>query len=311
MIEPEERAAFLPAALGAGWFEGHLYRLPVRTDCGLLYWREDWLEQAGRAPPETFDELIASARALQAPPGRWGFVWQGKQYEGLVCDFLEVLHGHGGYWIDPETGSVGLDESEAMEALTFLRDCVATDPISPPGVATYQEEESRRLFQDGRAVFLRNWPYAWRLAQADGSPLKGKIGAGPMVRSAKGRRTATLGGWGFGISSFSRHPKEALAFVRFASSLVGQRLLCRDTGYAPARTEAYGDSALLAANPFLPTIRRVHEDAVPRPMFPGYALASDILQRQLSSALAGVVTPEIALRRAAAQTRRLVKGTSP
>jgi hypothetical protein len=46
-------------------------------------------------------------------------------------------------------------------------------------------------------------------------------------------------------------------------------------------------------------------------MFPGYALASDILQRQLSSALAGVVTPEIALRRAAAQTRRLVKGTSP
>jgi multiple sugar transport system substrate-binding protein len=178
-------------------------------------------------------------------------------------------------------------------------------------VATYQEEESRRIFQDGRAVFLRNWPYAWRLAQAEGSPLRGKIGAGPMVRAEGGRRSATLGGWGLGISSFSRQPEEALAFIRFVTSLEGQRILCRDTGYAPARAEAYRDSALLAANPFLPTIARVHADAVPRPVFPAYAVASDILQRQLSAALAGSVSPETALRRAAAQTRRLLETVTP
>jgi multiple sugar transport system substrate-binding protein len=310
-LAPEELEAFLPAALGAGRYRGRLYRLPVRTDCGLLYWRSDWLEEAGLPPPETFEDLTRAARALQSPPGRWGFVWQGKQYEGLVCDYLEVLHGHGGFWVDAETGDVGLDRPEAIEALAFLRDCVAgADPISPPGVATYQEEESRRIFQDGRAVFLRNWPYAWRLAQADDSPLKGKIGAGPMVRTAGGRRTATLGGWGFGVSAFSRRPEEAWAFARFAASLEGQRLLCRDTGYAPARAEAYADSALLAANPFLPTIARVHASAVPRPTFAAYALASDILQRQLSAALAGTRTPEAALRRAAAQTRALVKGAA-
>jgi len=309
-VAPEELDSFLPAALDAGRFRGRLYRLPVRTDCGLLYWRRDLLDEAGRPPPETFEDLRATARALQSPPDRWGFVWQGKQYEGLVCDYLEVLRGHGGFWIDPETGSVGLDRPEAIEALQFLRDCVADDPISPAGVTTYQEEESRRIFQDGRAVFLRNWPYAWRLAQADDSPLKGRIGAGPMVRTEKGRRTATLGGWGFGISAFSRHPDEALAFVRFVTSLEGQRLLCRDTGYAPARIEAYRDSALLDANPFLATIARVHRDAVARPTFPGYALASDILQRQLSSALTGSVSPETALRRAAAQTRPLTRGTA-
>jgi len=310
-LAAEELTSFLPAALGAGRFQGHLYRIPVRTDCGLLYWRRDLLEEAGRAPPETFEDLTSIAHALQSPPERWGFVWQGKQYEGLVCDFLEVLRGHGGYWIDPETGSVGLDRPEAIEALEFLRDCVIGDPISPPGITTYQEEESRRIFQDGRAVFLRNWPYAWRLAQADDSPLKGRIGAGPMVRTAKGSRTATLGGWGFGISAYSRHPDEALAFIRFVTSLPGQRLLCRDTGYAPARIEAYDDSVLLAANPFLTTIARVHRDAVARPTFPGYALASDILQRQLSSALAGSVSPETALRRAAAQTRPLMNGRAP
>ncbi|HEU4333281.1 MAG TPA: ABC transporter substrate-binding protein [Candidatus Eisenbacteria bacterium] len=311
LLSESELSEFLPAALATGRHRGRLYRVPVRTDCGLLYWRSDWLEEAGRAPPETFDELLAAAKALQDPPGRWGFVWQGKQYEGLVCAFLEVLHGFGGSWIDPETGSVALDAPEAIEALTFLRRCIADDRVSPPGVATYQEEESRRIFQDGRAVFLRNWPYAWRLAQAEGSPLRGKIGAGPMVRAEGGRRSATLGGWGLGISAFSRRPEEALDFIRFVTSLEGQRILCRDTGYAPARAEAYRDSVLLAANPFLPTIARVHADAVPRPVFPAYAVASDVLQRQLSAALAGSVSPETALRRAAKQTRRLVGTVTP
>lgn len=306
LLPESEWSEFLPAALETGRHGGRLYRVPVRTDCGLLYWRNDWLEEAGRAPPETFDQLFATAAVLQDPPARWGFVWQGKQYEGLVCAFLEVLHGFGGTWIDAGTGSVELDRPEAIEALSFLRRCIAEGGISPPGVTTYAEEESRRIFQDGRAVFLRNWPYAWRLAQAEGSPLRGTIGAGPMVRAEGGRRSATLGGWGLAISAYSRRPREALAFIRFVASLEGQRILCRDTGYAPARAEAYRDSALLAANPFLPTIERVHAGAVPRPVVPAYAAASDILQRQLSAALTGSVAPETALRRAAAQTRRLL-----
>ena len=96
LLSESELSEFLPAALATGRHRGRLYRVPVRTDCGLLYWRRDWLEAAGRAPPETFDDLLATAKALQDPPERWGFVWQGKQYEGLVCAFLEVLHGFGG-----------------------------------------------------------------------------------------------------------------------------------------------------------------------------------------------------------------------
>src|SRR5262252_3674285 len=83
-----ERARFLPAALAAGLYEGRLYRVPVRTDIGVLYYRRDLLAAAGLAPPQTFAELSRAARQLQAPPERWGFAWQGKQYEGLVCDFV-------------------------------------------------------------------------------------------------------------------------------------------------------------------------------------------------------------------------------
>jgi trehalose/maltose transport system substrate-binding protein len=306
-FDADARATFLPAALEAGIYRGHLYRVPVRTDVGVLYYRKDWLDAAGLAPPQTFDELATIARRLQKPPERWGFVWQGKQYEGLICDFLEVLHGEGGFWIDPATLEVGLDRPEAITALRFLAGTRAgPDPISPPGVTTYQEEESRRLFQDGRAVFLRNWPYVWRLSQREDSPLRGRVGVVPMVH-AKGRPSAgTLGGWGLGISAFSRHPDLALAFIRHTTTLESQRLLCEPTGYAPSLRAAYSDPALRAANPFLDDLLEIHAGAVPRPIVPRYALASDILQRRLSAALAGAMPPEAALRAAARETRLML-----
>lgn len=306
-FDAEARARFLPVALNAGVYRDRLYRIPARTDVGVLYYRRDWLEEAGFDPPATFAELTRIARALQSPPERWGFVWQGKQYEGLICDFLEVLNGYGGFWIREGTLEVGLDRPEAEAALEFLAGtCAGPEPISPPGVTTYQEEESRRLFQDGRAVFLRNWPYAWRLAQRDDSPLRGRVGVMPMVRAEGGRRAGTLGGWGLGVSAFSRRPELAIEFIRHATAMESQRALCGPTGYAPAVRAAYDDPELLEANPFLTRLLDIHAQAVPRPIVARYALASDILQRRLSAALAGAQSPAEALAAAAFETRQML-----
>lgn len=306
-FDAAHRRRFLDPALAAGIFRGRLYRIPVRTDAGCLYYRTDLLAEAGLEAPETFEELIGAAQHLDDPPERWGFVWQGKQYEGLICNYLEVLSGFGGSWIDTASGRVGLDEPPARAALRFLVDCIAPGGISPPGVASYQEEEARRLFQDGRAVFLRNWPYAWRLSQKPDSPLRGKVGARSMVAAPGGRPVSTLGGWGLGVPTTSRHPALAIAFIHHVTSLDAQRTLCLPTGYAPALREAYGDSALRAANPFLATLLELHDGAVARPALVDYARASDILQRRLSAALAGRESVEDALAGAARETRRLLE----
>jgi multiple sugar transport system substrate-binding protein len=306
-LPPGTEAMFLPPAIAAGRFHGRLYRLPLRTDVGLLYYRRDLLAGAGLAPPRTTGELLEAARRLRSPPQLWGFVWQGSQYEGLVCVYLELLHGHGGFWIDPATLDVGLDRPEALAALEFLLRC-RQEGVSPPGVTTYKEEESRRLFQDGRAVFLRNWAYVWGLSQREGSPVRDKVGVVPMVHGPGGESGATLGGWGLGISRFSRDPDLAAAFLLHAASLPSQRALCGPTGFAPARLDAYQDPGLLAANPFLAELARLERHAVARPAIPRYALASDILQRRLSAALAGLEPPPQALADAARETRRLLEG---
>jgi multiple sugar transport system substrate-binding protein len=300
----DEIAKLVPAAVSAGRFQGRLYRVPVRTDVGLLYYRRDLLERSGLSPPTTLGELARMAGRLQSPPGLWGYVWPGSQYEGLVCTYLEVLRAYGGFWVDPETLEVGLERREAVRALDFLRDSRGSLGISPPGVTAYKEDESRRLFQDGRAVFLRNWPYVWRLAEAGDSAVAGKVGVLPILPAASnGRAGGTLGGWGFGISKTSPNPRLAAEFIRHAISLEGQRALCAGTGYLPALSEAYRDPALVAANPLLPELGRLQENAVLRPAIPRYALVSDILQRHLSAALAGAVPSGEALASAARETR--------
>jgi multiple sugar transport system substrate-binding protein len=298
---------FLPSAVAAGRYRGRLHRIPVRTDVGLLYYRRDLVERAGLDPPETFADLARVARALQSPPSVWGYVWQAGQYEGLVCNYLEVLHGHAGFWVDPETLEVGLDRPQALAALDFLRATLAEDPITPPGVTTYKEEESRRLFQDGRAVFLRNWSYAWRLVQSPDSPVAGKVGVIAMVHAPGASGAGTLGGWGLGVSRYSREPDLAVDFIRHATSLASQRAFCGPTGYAPARRDAYDDAELLAANPFLERMRDLQKGAVARPAIPRYALASDILQRHLSAALSGLEGAPQALEGAARETRLLLQ----
>lgn len=305
-IEPEERAAFLPQALEAGVFRGRLWRVPFRTDVGLLFYRADLLAKAGIARPTTFAALEAAARRLQSPPGLWGFLWQGAQYEGLVCFFLEVLRGHGGFWIEPATLEVGLDRPEAEAALSFLVRSIGPGGISPPGTAAYKEDETRLLFQSGRGVFLRNWPYVWRLAQREGGDLAGNVGVLPVPTLSGEPGSGTLGGWGLAVARSSRHPSEAVAFLKHATSLESQRLFCAPTGFAPARRDAYRDAALLAANPFLPRLLEIHRTAAPRPVVARYAQASDVLQRNLSAALGGLASPREALSRAARETRALI-----
>ena len=188
---------FLEGDVAGGRYQGGLYRMPVRSDAGMLYYRKDLLDQAGFKPPETFTELMQISQALQKSGDvTWGYVWQGRQYEGAAAMFVEVLAGSGGFWIDPKTKAVGLDRPEAVRAVEFLLNTIQTG-VSPRGVVTYQEEETRRLFQSGNVAFLRNWPYAWPLANAADSPIRGKIAIKPMVHAVGSESAACQGGWGW------------------------------------------------------------------------------------------------------------------
>jgi len=305
-VSDEELSAFLEGDIEGGRYDGKLYRMPFRSDAGMLYYRKDLLEENGFEPPETTEELIEISQTLQEQGDvEWGYVWQGRQYEGLAAVFVEVLEGHGGFWVNPETEEVGLDEPEAIAALEFLTDTI-DQGISPTGVTTYQEEEARRFFQNGRTVFMRNWPYVWPLANEDDSAVQGKIAIKPMVHQAGFNSGACQGGWGLALVKDSPHKEEAWRVIEFMTSESVQKQFILDTAYVPSRRSLFNDPDIVAEYSHYPDLLEVQERSVLRPPIAQYAQASDILQRNLSSALTGRLSPQQAMEQAAAETRRLL-----
>jgi multiple sugar transport system substrate-binding protein len=305
-VSDEDLSAFLEGDIEGGRYNGQLYRMPFRSDAGMLYYRKDLLENNGFEPPETTQELIEISQTLQEQGDvEWGYVWQGRQYEGLAAVFVEVLEGHGGFWVNPETEEVGLDEPEAIAALEFLTGTIDKG-ISPTGVTTYQEEEARRFFQNGRTVFMRNWPYVWPLANQDDSAVQGKIGIKPMVHEAGFDSGACQGGWGLALVKDSPHKEEAWRVIEFMTSESVQKQFILDTAYVPSRRSLFNDPDIVAKYSHYPDLLEVQEQSVLRPPIAQYAQASDILQRNLSSALTGRLSPQEAMERAANETRRLL-----
>src|SRR5262249_25831333 len=147
--------------------------------------------------------------------------------------FLEVLWGYGGDWIDAEKREVLLDRPEALQALEFLTRSVGT--ISPEAVTTYSEEDTRILFQNGRAVFLRNWPYVWAVMAKSPGRTQYVVGMTPVVHAPDHASAATLGGWGFAISRFTDNPDAAWQFVEFLTRPEQLHKVQRRMGRIPAR----------------------------------------------------------------------------
>jgi len=296
----QKLSAFIPSVLDAGRYGGHLYRIPFRGDVGMLYYRKDLVQ----APPKTWEQLT---RLCDKQSNKNGcFLFQGMQYEGLTCDFLEYLWGAGGEVIG-SAGSVHLDSPSGIAALRFMHELIEQG-YAPRAVLTYQEQQSLSRFMQGDALFMRNWPYAWRILNTDDSPLKDKVGLVPMIHEKGHTSAGTLGGWGFGIASGAPDPEAARAFVRYATSAEAQKILIEKLGYVPSRRALFSDPDILAANPHLPAVYRALLQARPRPVHPAYPRISDIIQKEVSAVLAGVRTPEAAARNMQASITRTLCG---
>ncbi|MDB9511726.1 ABC transporter substrate-binding protein [Kamptonema animale CS-326] len=305
-ISSEQLSKFVPGNVEGGRYNGKLYRIPHASDAGMLYYRKDILEQAGVEPPETFEQMVNISQNLQKQgKATWGYLWQGKQYEGVSAMFVEVLEGFGGFWANPQTFEIGLDKPEAIKAVEFLKSTIASG-ISPPGVTTYGEEETRILFQNGQTIFLRNWPYVWKLANVEGSKIKGKIAIKPMLHAAGKKGGSCLGGWGWGISKTSRHPEAAWRTIQYLTSEETQRKFILQTGFVPSYKSLFTDREVVALYPHYPQLLKVVEQSALRPPLAQYAQASDILQRYLSAAFTGRMSSEKAMKAAASETRNLL-----
>nr|WP_329661531.1 ABC transporter substrate-binding protein [Geminicoccus sp.] len=249
--------------------DGQLVAMPWFTDAGMLYYRTDLLEKHGAQPPKTWVELSQTAQKIQdaeraaGNDKMWGYVYQAKAYEGLTCNGLEWVDSFGGGQIVDADGKITIDNDQAVAALAWAASTVGT--IAPEGVLNYTEEEARGVWQAGNAVFMRNWPYAWSLGQAEDSPIKDKIGVVALPAGEGGKSTGALGGWQLAVSKYSENPKEAVDLVRYLTSPTEQKRRAVEGAYNPTIASLYKDEDVVESAPFMGALYETFTNAVARP----------------------------------------------
>ena len=287
VLAPADRQHYFPGIIDACTWQGKLTALPWFLDAGMLYYRTDLLEGIGAKPPQTWQDLVGTAQELtKNGKARFGFLWQAKQAEVLVCDLVEFLASNGAAVLGPDGRKVTIAEPAAVEAVRFMRDTIDKDKISPQDVLSWDEEPSRQPFTAGQAAFLRNWSYVWTIAQdPKESSVVGKVGVVPLPHFPGGSSAAALGGYQYGVNAATQNRDAALDFVRWMSSPETQLRFAVQLGLAPTRQAVFDEPALTKAQPFMGTLKPVFLGATPRPVTPKYPQVSLVLQSQVSKAL--------------------------
>ena len=283
----DARKDYFPGTIAACTYQNKLTALPWFVDSGMLYYRTDLLEAAGAKVPETWDDLVKTAGAIQqSGKADFGYLWQGKQAEVLVCDAVEVIASNNGSILSPDGKSSRLNDAKSVEAIQFLYDTINKSKISPSDVLSWDEEPSRQPFTGGRAAFLRNWSYVYSISQdPKGSSVVGKVGVAPLPHFAGGTSSACLGGYQYGVNAATKNREAAIDFLTWMSSPATQLHFALQLGIAPTRPAVYEDTQLGKEQPFMKQLKGVFTGATPRPVTPAYAQVTLAIQSGVSKAL--------------------------
>jgi multiple sugar transport system substrate-binding protein len=299
----DERSAFVDGTIRSFTYGGQIYGVPRVLDAGMLYYRKDLLEESGYSePPKTWEELKEMAGKVVRDRGtRYGYVFQGADYEGGVCNGLEFIWTHGGEVLDPNDASKVIIGSPESVAALATEQSMVSDGVAPQGVASYREYESEITFMlHGDAVFCRNWPYMYALAQdpeiSKIEPTQIGISPLPAGTGPGAQQVSALGGWNMMINAASQKQEEAWEFVKWMTGEEGQRQRALAATLLPTRKSLYEDQEILEKVPVIRLGKEALQRTKPRPVSPYYSDMSLKMAEQFNLSLKGETPPQGAIK---------------
>ncbi|PKM51026.1 MAG: ABC transporter substrate-binding protein [Firmicutes bacterium HGW-Firmicutes-7] len=271
---------FNAGSMASGKYQGKNYALPFFPDLGFLYYRKDIVSPEDAAKLEagtyTWEDLLAmSEKYVGQNETTYGFVYQSKQYEGLICNLNEFSKN----WTDVKGG---------LETMNAFVNSNAT----PEDILVYTEGETHAAFTNKEAVFARNWPYMYGMAVADDSPIViDEVGLAPLPNGG------TVGGWLIGLNKNTDNLQGAKDFATFLAGDSGQRIYSSSNASLPGMNSLLTDAGIIEANTLLSNegFKLALTNTIARPVVANYQEVSDQIQVAAHAYLSGSKTLEDAV----------------
>ncbi len=277
---------FFEGAWNTNVVDGTVFGVPWYVETRLLYYRTDIAEKAGiAAPPATWDDLTAMAKAMQAKGGaKWGLSLGTKNWQ----EYLPFLWSNGGDVMDAE-GKFQLNSPQAVEALTFYNSFFK-DGLSPTSVP--EGFDITPAFVAGTHPMFFSGP--WHLAlikEAGGAGFETQWTIAPMPKKASA--TSFVGGSNLVVYKDSENKDLAWAFVQYLTDPATQITWYGEVGDLPAVQAAWDDPAL-TGDEYVALFGLQLEDTKAQPAISTWSEMGTALNSVLEKMTAGGLDPQAA-----------------
>ncbi len=279
----------------------HLYGITIVGNVEMFMYRSD-----KSSAPTNWDDVLTNAGKYNAP-NFYGYVIRGLATNPVSSDSLPILWSFGGNIFD-DSWKVTLDSTASIDAVNFLTRKLKA--FAQPGPESTDAADRSKLMATGKAYQSTVWPgeITGIVEDPSVSQVKGKVAYIPIPQGASGKGLGMMGNWLLGIPKGSKKGSAAADFIKWMLKPDKMRNYVAQGGI-PIRKSILNDSSLASANPYFAALAKSFE-AVPnwRPRTDQWNAVETIYGTQMNATVAGQITPQAAMQKAAADIRTLMKG---
>jgi len=268
------------------YFDSTLYSIPFFVDIGVLYYRDDLLKEM-----DNYENLIKKISSgisweelvnIKTPKSKYKYLFQADNYEGLMCNFLEIAGRNSFYNSNFE--DLKFRKDTLSERLNFIRDLIYRQKFIPEEVIGFDENKTFSFALENDVPFFRGWPTGKRniILNKKLIPKLKHLKFAPLPKFAGESPVSTIGGWNLIVSKNSKYKDESIAFIKFLLSKSSQKYIWENNGYLPVLKSFFTNSLYLNKYPELKLFKSLIESGVYRIKHPQYTRISDILTKNLN-----------------------------
>jgi multiple sugar transport system substrate-binding protein len=288
---------------------GKLMAYTVLGNVQLLYYRADLLQQAGIAPPKTWNDVVTACTRLARPAAMYGFVARGEKGNGIRYDWQSVMLAEGAQVVkDPAAGdyTVTINSPKAKTALDLYIDLLKR--CGPPNFGSLGQGDVIQLLATGKAALGDVVTAAFAgFEDPNKSAVVGKLETLPLPSGAGGAHGAVIGNWNAVVpkNASDAQKKSALAFSRWFLTYGAQRAFA-EAGGIPNRSDVFtSDLAKNAKYRWMPAYLETMKFARQELGYAEGAQVEQTLGLRLNQALIGEMSSGKALNTAAKEIEAL------
>lgn len=292
-----DEADFDPSKWAAAQNEdGQLFALPWDSGTQALYYRSDYLTEAGIDPGslETWDDMVAAADAVHSVNGSTAF--DTDLSTGAL--FLQLLQQQETGIFDAE-GKIIVNSDKAVATLAWLTD------LNEKGMLNNVQGWDARVSaaKAGKSTFTATAVWWMGTLKGEAPELSGKYGVVPLpVFNSGDARTSNNGGSNLVVPTQAQNPELAIDFMQYVLMDVGRQVeMSQVEGLFPSYLPALEDAVFDEPDPYFgdePVLRTFADltSEIPPVYYTGdFAKANEIVANATVSAILNGQDPKEAL----------------